>query len=180
MSIPVEPEIKYVSKLSIAMIGCKPKRASDSNAPVDLCHIYGNENKVGQYIDKLKDETHAVLLGDFEAENLETGVLIRSAKLFLPQGIQSVVEQAIESSRPVDKDGKPTGEAGMVTFAFLIRSVPPKNPQGYSYEAVSLIRPTEVDPLVQMRKLVVKRKHEQLAASTAPSEEAPVKQKKAS
>ena len=160
----MEPSI--VSKLSVKGIGCKPVGTKE---PTDLCIIGGKADgcKVGE--DKT-GKIFSALTGSFLAKNLQDGTEFRSGKLFLPSGIQEVIENAVR--------GLGDDSGGSVKFLFKISSIEAGNPIGYSYRATSLI-PTvaETDELGELNALIaapVEAAPAQIAAPVA----APAKAKK--
>jgi hypothetical protein len=120
-----------ITKMSVKTLGCKPTGGlpADDSKPNDLCIIAGKAvgYKMGEGNDS---KLWCALIGSFRGTNLATGQSFRSGKLFLPSGIQEVVEGAVRGL---------TAEGGNVKFAFRIASVKATNPIGYSYQATSLI-----------------------------------------
>jgi len=117
-----------VSKMSVKGIGCKPFGAPLSD-PKKLCAIMGKATgiKCGE---NANGNVWSALTDSFRGEDLVTGGVFRSGKLFLPSGIHEVVESAVRNL--------PEG-GGVVKFAMLIQSVEAKNPIGYSYQAINLM-----------------------------------------
>jgi hypothetical protein len=154
----MEPTI--VSKISIKSIGANPKQAIKElkNAPVVLAHIYGRAGDTKVVENKEAGTTSDALLGQFEAVNVETGELYRSAKLFLPNIAQQLV--VAEVKRLLAEGGAD------VDFAFEIISVPStKSAVGYEYQVKSLLKPNAADPLEQMRLKIAELRKELPAAN---------------
>lgn len=120
-----------VTKMSVKGIGCKPTGGlpSDESKANPLCVIMGKATgiKMGEGTD---GRVWSALTGSFRGTNLATGVSVRSGKLFLPAGIQDVVEGAVKQLGP---------DGGVVKFAMQIESIKATNPIGYSYQARNLM-----------------------------------------
>lgn len=144
METTTAKEITYISKLSVKTLGCNPKVAAaqkqGQEKPLPLAHIYGMAS--GTFAYDVNGTVGVGLTGEFEGTNLEDGSIYRSGKLFLPKGIQEVIESAV----------KKLGDGESVSFALEIRAVKASNPIGYSYEARNLMATQSVDPLSEMRK----------------------------
>lgn len=130
-------EVNIVARLSVKACGCKPE---GTDKPKRLCLIYGVASGFKSGEDN-KGQLWSAITGSFEGVNIETGDVYRSGKLFLPNGIQEVVEAAL----------KGTGDNGSIKFGLELRSVKASNPIGYSYQAVPLVKPSADDPLAEMR-----------------------------
>jgi hypothetical protein len=128
---PNTNEEPLVTKMSVKGIGCKPTGGlpADDTKPNPMCLIMGKASgiKMGEGGD---GRMWTALTGTFRGVNLTTGKAFRSGKLFLPAGIQDVVEGAVKQL-PVD--------GGAVKFAMRIESIKATNPIGYSYQAVNLM-----------------------------------------
>lgn len=144
-------EKNIVAKLSVKEIGCNPKVASakeeGDKTAVILCRIFGVATGLKSKEDTVRGGVTTAIIGEFEGVNLQEGntnhgKTFRSGKLYLPAGIQEMVESAVSQ---VEKDG------GSVEFALEIRAVRATNPIGYSYQAVPLIKPRENDALSALR-----------------------------
>lgn len=147
-------ESSFVSKLSIKALGCDPRLAKGVNAQV-LCRIFGMAQGLKHGEDKNSGNLWTALQGSFEGINAQEdsddfGKVLRSGKLFLPAGIQDVVEGAV---RQIENSAG-GAETAAVTFALEIRSVKAANPIGYSYEARSLTPTVKTDPLTEMRNMI--------------------------
>jgi hypothetical protein len=154
-----ETEVVGLSKMSIKALGCNPKLAGalpeGSKEVVRLCVIGGKASGV-KHGEDLQGRTWTALIGTFEGVNIENGETFQSGKLFLPSGIQESVEAAVAKA-----DGND------VSFAFELRAVKANNPIGYSYQAVSLMPPAEVDTLSDVRATFVKA----LAPAAVPAKQ---------
>lgn len=86
------------------------------------------------------------LAGKFEALT-EDGRRIQSGVLYLPTNLQPFVHSEL---RP-DDDGNVRSN---IAFAFALILKTDTNPQGYTWSMRSLMKPSEVDPLVETRKAI--------------------------
>lgn len=154
------PEVQnpnFVSKISMKSIGVSPaKHATDKGTPIAI--ILGMASGLKDVVDKVRGETFHALVGEFEANNLETGEVFRSGVLYLPTGIHDMIEGGVK---------KLQGESDFVQFALQIIAVKANNPAGYTYQAKSLVPSQTVDPLTKLRQ--------SLSTSTAPALPAPAK-----
>jgi hypothetical protein len=162
-------EDSLVSKLSIKQLGCDPRLAAGTTTKV-LCRIYGTAKGLKHGEDKNTGNMWTALQGEFEGVNVEQGnedfgKILRSGKLFLPAGIQDVVEGAVREIEN-SKDG---AETPNVVFGLEIRSVKSNNRIGYSYEAKNLMPPAQQDPLAVMRA-AIESKAGPVKALPAPKE----------
>lgn len=132
-------DVAFISKMSVKALGCKPNVGLEDGKPNRLCVIFGKADgfKVGE---DANGKIWQALTGDFIGKNIKTGEQFRSGKLFLPSGIQEVVENAVK--------GK--GENATVKFGLELRSVVAGNPIGYSYQAVNLIKAEAIDEVQAM------------------------------
>lgn len=130
-----------VSKLTMRTIKIQPtKHATDKGAPVAV--VIGYARGIKEVTDKVRGDVFHALVGEFEAQNLETGEFYRSGVLYLPAGIHDMLESSVK---------KLEGETDFVSFALQILAVKASNPAGYSYEAKSLMPAKAVDPLEELR-----------------------------
>ena len=153
----VHQEPSYIARMSVKMIGCKPEGL---DKPKLLCQIYGRAVRTKSGEDKLRDgRVWTCLSGSFAAVNLETGEEFRSARLFLPDGIQEVIQNAIEEMT--------NQEVGLhVDFALEIFSVAATNPSGYTYKARNILPTQKRDELSEMQKAITEaRAAKQLSAA---------------
>jgi len=145
--------VEYVTKLNIKALGCDP-RLDKNVARKLLCRIYGTAQGLKHGEDG-SGKVWTALVGNFEGVNIEEGsddigVVVRSGKLFLPEGIQGLIEGAIKEIENT-AGGK---EEASVTFALEIASIRAQNPIGYSYAAKNLAPVKKEDPLGELRKLI--------------------------
>ena len=156
-------EKKLISKMSVKALGCNPRVAAskeeNDTTPVVLCTIFGMANAVKSGEDNT-GKMWTALSGQFEGVNLQSGngETFQSGKLFLPSGIQEVIEAAV----------KELGESGgeSVAFALEIRAVRSSNPIGYSYQAASLVPAKASDALATLREVAIRKR---LPASATPA-----------
>lgn len=146
-------DIQVISKMSVKTMGCNPRKVAgmDDNkdgkpVTLPLCVIYGIASGLKHGEDKVNGGVWTALTGDFEGKNLQTGETFRSGKLFLPSGIQEIVEGPIKKAE--DENG-----SCAIKFAFEISAVKASNPIGYSYQAKPLTKPTEGDQLSELRAI---------------------------
>lgn len=150
-----EQEKSFVSKLSIKALGCDPRLPKDVSAQI-LCRIFGTAQGLKHGEDKNSGNVWTALQGSFEGVNAQDGTeefgkILRSGKLFLPAGIQDVIEGAVREI----ENTKTGAETPNVVFGLEIRSVKASNRIGYSYEARSLMPVTQQDALAQLREQIV-------------------------
>jgi hypothetical protein len=158
-----------VSKLTLKALGCDPRLSAGQNSKV-LCRIFGTANGLKTGEDKNTSNVWVALQGEFEGQNVEegsddAGKVLRSGKLFLPGGIQDVIEGKI---REIENTSGGS-ESPNVTFGLEIRSVKSTNRIGYSYEARNLMPPKQLDPLAAMRA-AIEEKHGKVKLLPAPKE----------
>jgi hypothetical protein len=137
--------VNIISKMAVKSLGCNPRKVDKENSPLALCQIFGKADgiKVGEGRD---GRVWQCLTGNFAGVNLVTGDEYRSGKLFLPGGIQEVIENAVKS----------LGEGTDVTvrFGLQISAVVADNPIGYSYVARNLMPIATGDELSDLRKAI--------------------------
>jgi hypothetical protein len=140
------PETTIISKMSVKTIKANPRVASvepeGSTKKFKLAQIYGQANGTKIVEDRNSGDSHESLTGNFEAKNLQDGTMYSSGVLYLPKGIHESVVAAVKGL---------TNDNDSISFALEISAVPANNPIGYSYEAVSLMKPVGVDPLEAIR-----------------------------
>ena len=144
----------FVGKLSIKALGCDPRLPRDVSAQV-LCRIYGKAQGLKHGEDKVRGDVWTALQGTFEGVNIQDGSpkygqTLQSGKLFLPAGIQDVIEGAVR-----EIENSSNAETASVVFALEISSVKAENPIGYSYQAKNLVaRPAAKDELSELRTAI--------------------------
>lgn len=130
-----------VAKITMKTLGVSPaKHATDKGAPIAV--VMGMASGIKEVVDKVRGDVYHALVGEFEAENLETGEVFRSGVLYLPAGIHDMVEGAVK---------KLQGESDFVQFALQINVIKSASSAGYAYQAKSLIQNRQVDPLNDLR-----------------------------
>lgn len=149
--VEVSGEESYVSKLTIKSLGCNPNMVKtlkkEQGTKLAIARMYGKASAVKYQEDKDNGKIYTYFAGTFEGINLQDGTVLRSGKMFLPEGISNVVETAIKTAQ--SKDDKAS-----ISFAFEIRAVQASNPIGYSYEAAAIQKPEAEDELAAMRKTI--------------------------
>lgn len=149
----------------------------------DLVHIFGRAERVNE-----GSTTYGIFhkyKGTFEAVNLKTGEVYRSASLLLPEiadgillpemlargatlGKEKTAKTPEETGEPVSKDAHP------VDFALAIGVVPQESKdesgRGYQYSVRPLMEAATADPLASLR--AVSQEAQQLALP-APQTEKP-------
>lgn len=145
------PEIVQLTKMSVAKLGVK--KSDRGKIAVILGKATGSKEKEGP-----DGRIWSALSGVFQATNLLTGEIFRSALLFLPEGIHDVINNAV---RALPETG------GVVRFALELRRVDSDNPIGYSYQAVNMMPiETDTDELSDVLKLVESKVKQLPDAST--------------
>lgn len=144
----------YINKMSVKALGARPNAvvAEGAPSPYPLVRIFGRANGIKTGEDTTGNVWTA-LTGSFEGINLQNGESFRSGKLFLPGGIQEVVESAVQEIAAAAKAGKQTDDLSIV-FGLEIASVRATNPIGYSYQAMNLIKTEKSDELSELRKAI--------------------------
>lgn len=135
-----------VSKLSVKSGGVSPKKVhalADGQTTLKLCTIKGIASGIKTVEDPVHGRTFFPLVGMFQATNAQTGDVTRSGVLYLPGGIHESYESRVRNLEDGDT----------LQFHVEIRAVKADNPAGYSYEAVDLMPPSEVDPLDMVGRL---------------------------
>lgn len=152
---------QIVGKLT-AKFGADPKKVADApNGRLWLCDLFGRGLSLKQGLDKRTDNPWTSILGKFEAYYPETGETYQSGKLFLPGGIQDVLEAAIAQL--------PDDPMASVDFAFRIFAVKAANNFGYTYEAQPLIDMSQNDGLNNLRSIVENRRARERKARIDPT-----------
>lgn len=140
---PGESEVKQVAKLSAKNAGVNPKKilALDGEKAVNvIAQIMGIVSGFKQVDDPVEGKSHFPLTGAFQAINPNTGTRTQSGVCYLPTGIH---DQYLAAAKKL-KDGEE------LRFAVELRTVKSTNAAGYSYEAVSLLKPVAGNPLDQL------------------------------
>lgn len=92
-------------------------------------------------------EVYEGIKGQFEYTDFdETRPVLISGKMFLPNGVDEMVNEALKSS-----------EGAAVQFAFEVSVFRADNPAGYSWKLTPLMEATVNDPLAELRALADKR-----------------------
>lgn len=126
---------------------------------IPVARFYGTVSRVNFKNDKMgTGQVYTEFVGNFEGVNLDTGDVLQSARLYLPDGACQALENQV-----TEVQGK-KGKSALVQFAFEIRAV--KLPStskgiGYSYETAAILKPEQADPIAAMRAAVA-------AAAPAP------------
>lgn len=135
----------YIKKITVKGIGCD---VIAQTQPTSIMQIYGRASglKSEPYEkDDPDSDVWTCLVGDFEAVNLQTQERFRSARLFLPSGIQDIIEVAVQR----------LGDTGQkdIIFALELQTMKASNKAGYTYRAINLLPPKEADdPMFALRK----------------------------
>jgi hypothetical protein len=186
------PDVEtYVAKMAMRSLGCNPKailgKPEGDDTPLLLCQIFGKATDLKMGEDKRNGNLWTALMGDFKGRNIQPGsamegVVFRSALLFLPGGIQEIVEDQVNTIRKLREDGKNV-DSLFVEFALSIQAVKAPNAAGYSYQARNLIPMQAKDVLQELEDFVLRGiprttiKYElpaqRQAALPAPSSEIP-------
>lgn len=135
----------FLPKLTVATLGTVPARAKAEKKRIHLARIMGVATDTKFKTDQAGEPIVAVI-GNFEGTNVETGLSAQSSVLYLPGGIQEVIESAV--------DGRADKKAG-VPFALDIFAKPDNNKAGYTYDVEFIVKPTgAVDPLEAVRGML--------------------------
>ena len=144
-----QAETTFLPKLTVATLGTVPARAKAEKKRVHLARIIGVATGTKLKTDQAGEPIVAVI-GQFEGTNVETGQVAQSATLYLPGGIQEVIEAAVDSRE--DKNAA-------VPFALDIFAKPDNNKAGYTYDVEFIQKPAgRVDPLEALRNATAEAK----------------------
>jgi hypothetical protein len=135
----------YMKKITISGIGCNPGAAKNSAEPVPCMLVWGIASGThSEPWDKNMPDrgVWTCLVGEFQAVNLQspTKDLYESAWLFLPQGLQDVIQVPLE--KLLKEEAKEGLSGGSIVFGLEFQAVSAKNPSGYSWRAINR-RPME-------------------------------------
>ncbi|MGH7782388.1 MAG: hypothetical protein ACREO5_00865, partial [Candidatus Binatia bacterium] len=176
------PGDTYVATLNIKAIGCEPrdcfqnKSEANPRGVIPLCKIWGRAVSLKHGENRRDNSAWTALSGKFGAINLKNNQVYNSGKLFLPQGIQDIIESGVvQIQRAVDAGQAVEGDA-FITFALELRSKTAENPIGYTYEAMNLIPPRKEEEPDRLRDFILHGKSieppvqetRQLASGEAP------------
>jgi hypothetical protein len=150
-----------VSKLTVKIDADPTLVAAEESGRLWLCDIFGRAVGLKQGEDKRTSNIWTALTGKFEAFFPTTGKTYQAGKLFLPNGIQDVVEAAV-GVMPKDDP------MASVDFAFRIFAVRATNAVKYSYQAQPLIDMDTNDGLADIRAAVEDRRKRELKAGVRP------------
>lgn len=139
----------FLPKISVATLGCVSARAKAEGKRIHLARIMGIITGTKMKTDQAGEPIVAVI-GTFEGTNIETGKTAQSSVLYLPGGIQEVLETAA--------DGRQDASVG-IPFALDVFSLPATNKAGYTYDVAFIQKPAgAVDPLEALRAAVAEAK----------------------
>jgi hypothetical protein len=151
----------YVPKITMKGIGCV---SVGSEIPTDQCVVFGRATGLHTeaYDAKIDpDNLWTCLIGEFVAER--DGMMYRSARLFLPRGIQDVIEVAVTAAQAESK-------VVAVDFAFLMQTVKSSNKSGFQWIAEALVKPTlKDDPITEIRRQLTAGEVKLLEAPDVPT-----------
>lgn len=152
----------YVTTLNLKSMDCDPracfahKTVENPRGITPLAKIFGSAISL-KYGENRRDSTlWTALSGDFTGVNLVTGKMYNSGKLFLPPGIQDIVEKSVVEIQRLIEQKRVVEGAMAVDFAFQINTKTADNPIGYTYEAVNLMPPTQRTVRNPLRDWVLK------------------------
>lgn len=147
-------EVSYIPKMNIKSIECDPKmvfgKPPEDKTPLPLARIFGVATDTKTDEDKRTGNVWTALVGDFEGINLISGKRFKSAMLFLPSGIQEVIEGPVVEIAHLRDAGEKV-DSMRVEFALEIASIRATNAAGYSYQARNLQPVKRIDNLSGLR-----------------------------
>lgn len=140
---------KILPKMSIKTLGANPKAASvnlekEKAKRVPMVRIMGIARGIKAAVGNDGDPVFG-LTGQFEGVNIETGETAQSGVLYLPSGIQELIQDPLESA--INAGDK----TAAVQFAVDLYAVSATNKAGYSFEADNLAAPEREDPFAALR-----------------------------
>lgn len=141
---------KILPKMSIKTLGANPKSAvvnfekGEPAKKVPLVRIMGVARNIKAAVGNDGDPVFG-LTGQFEGVDIATGEVAQSGVLYLPSGIQELIQEPLEAAIA---EGDKTAA---VTFALDIFAVSATNKAGYSFEADNLASPEREDPFAALR-----------------------------
>ena len=136
---------KILPKMSVKTLGSNPKAAATlkDGERLHLIRVLGVASGIKAAVDT-RGEPVFGLTGQFEGTNVATGENAQSGVLYLPGGIQELLQGPLEQAIADDKNAR-------IQFAFDIYAVKASNPAGYSFEAENLVDVEREDPFAAMR-----------------------------
>lgn len=151
----MKPMPTTAARLTLTDLGVHPEDILTSKEhKLALAQIYGVASGCRTQKDKRDDREFLYFIGNFEGKNLDTGEVIQSSKLYLPDGACQTLEHMLNQIH------EKRGASATVNFAFEIYVV--KNSEartGYTYETASLMEPQQgADPLAALRHVVSTKK----------------------
>lgn len=134
---------EMVKKITSRSVGCE-KKPGEGFIVIGKCmRMQRAETDKGEYMR---------FGGLFEAQNIVTGQLVRSATLIVPGVVEEMVASAVHLALAED-------EHATVEIAFKFYTHEDKSAViGYFWKADQLVEPFTTDPLADLRKLLPKPK----------------------
>lgn len=148
-------EVELASRLTLKDLGCDAKDAvkklPEGQHKIAIARFYGLVSKVTPQEDRMgSGQVYTMFTGNFEGVNLQDGTVLKSGRMFLPDGASQALEHIVSQVQ-----NKPGGKNASVQFAFEIRAVKnPDNKTGYSYDTAAILKPEEADQLSALRATV--------------------------
>lgn len=143
MAEKAESTVSEIGKITMATIGAgaiAKTVAAEGKGEAVCARLFGMATGI-----KLKTAANGdvfeSIVGSFEAVNAATGEVFQSGVLYLPAGLHERVAEALKAD-----DAPSSIEFGIEVIAYHA-----KNPQGYSWKAKQLFKPSAADPLASLR-----------------------------
>ncbi len=153
----------FLAKLSLKGMGCQPRKGefTPESAPRALCRLFGTVSDHEVISTTIGDSTR--FKGDVEGINLATGEVYKSFKMFLPNIISEVMENALDKREDPEQH---------LEFGFEIGAqYSEKGRTGYAYTVKPFVKTDTRDALAHLREKAV-ADLPQLAAPVAAAEKA--------
>lgn len=167
--MPDSTSVEFAPRLTIKDLGCDPKavkKLPEGQTKLPIARMYGIVSRVGYQEDQNAGQSYTFFVGSFEGVNLQTGELLQSSKMYLPEGASQALEH-------IFKQAVARNKGAMVNFAFEILAVAkPDNTTGYAYETHTILKPEQTDQLSAVRAYVHSHTKGNAAANDAAKDAA--------
>ncbi len=165
-----ESEVELASRLTVKDLGVDQRAAlktiKEKNLPkIAIARMYGVVSRVGFQEDRATGATYTFFVGSFEGQNMQTGEVLQSSKMYLPEGAAQTLEHVVNQTQ------QKRGKNATVHFAFEIRLVPNSEARsGYVYETAAILKAEHTDQLAAVRAIVEAASKPKAAETAKPTE----------
>lgn len=144
-------EVELASRLTLKDLGCDASAVlmlPEGKSKLAIARMYGIVRRVGTQEDDRTGASYVYFVGDFEGINLQSGEMLQSSKLYLPEGASASLESIVHQVQERRK-------GAAVHFAFEIHAVKSSESRtGYTYNTSALVQPDLLDQLKMVRDAV--------------------------